>query len=198
MISVRTTAVLGLVATLLLISNTSAIAATASPAMRYQERRDTVIEKAETRQENRLERREEVEENMLERQGERQERRQERRDDFAERHAERLTNRFTFYYERLSTVMSKLKTRFEAMAKEGKNVAAAQAKLTEAQTALTKAKSLSDQAIAAFKSIDPAQYESQREVALKARDLAMQAREQFKTAVELLRESVKLAKEASV
>lgn len=170
---------------------TSSIALSASPVAAFN-RFETAMLNTEQRQENREARKAEIIENVEVR----QENRQERRDDFAQRHATRLSNRFGFYYDRLSTIMSKIETRFANLSEDGKDMSAAQAKLAEAKTALSSAKSYSDQAIAGFEAIVPAEYESQRTQALAARDLANNAREQFKLAVSLMKEAVQLAKKA--
>jgi len=181
---------------------TSSVALSASPALALT-RAETAAQNVEQRQENRearkveiIENAEQRQENRQENRDERQDNRQERRDDFAQRHATRLSNRFGFYYDRLSTIMSKIETRFANLSEDGKDMSAAQAKLAEAKTALSSAKSYSDQAIAGFEAIVPAEYESQRTQALAARDLANNAREQFKLAVSLMKEAVQLAKKA--
>lgn len=184
-----------------LVMTTAAPVALAQEGSTYQdrveERRTLFGENSQERQANREEIRTQVGENVQERQDTRQERRETRRDSVAQFHATRLTNRFGFYSQRLTNLIEKVDTKLSEMASEGKDVAAAQVKLDEAQSALNESKSLGSQAIAAFEAIEPAEYETQRDQALAARDLAQQARESYKEAVSLMKEAVKLAKGAN-
>jgi hypothetical protein len=136
--------------------------------------------------------REEAKENIQER----QEIREQRRSNTAQNHAERLSSRFGFYSQRLVNLTNKIKNRLEAMAADGKDVDTALAKINEAQDALDNAKLLGEKAVSEFSSIDPENYESQRDRALAAKTLADEAREEFKKAVSLMRESIKLAKDS--
>lgn len=124
-----------------------------------------------------------------------QEKRQEVRAKVAEVHANRLEKRFSFYYRRLSGLATKIENRLGIMAGNGKDVAAAQAKVDEAQVKLEEAKAAGDEAIAQFRAIDPDKYEAQRALALQARDMANEARSAFKAVWQLLKDAVALAKE---
>lgn len=153
-----------------------------------------LAQEGSTYQDRAAERQALFEENSQERQDTRQERRETRRDNIAQFHATRLSNRFGFYTQRLTNLIEKTDSKLTEMAGEGKDVAAAQAKLDEAEVALNEAKSLGNRAIAAFEAIEPAEYDVQRDSALAARDLAQQARESYIKAVSLMKEAVKLAK----
>lgn len=126
------------------------------------------------------------------RQEERVENRQERRADFAQNHANRIERRFNLYVDHLLNLASRIETRAQTMSKNGKNVSEALAKITEARTYIASAQIKGANAVSQFRSINPATYETQREIALSARDLAEAAREDFKTARELLREAVQI------
>lgn len=126
------------------------------------------------------------------REAERVTNRQERRADFAEQHAERIERRFNLYAEHLLNVASRIETRAQIMSKNGKNVSEALAKVTEARTYIDSAQVRGADAVSQFRSINPATYDAQREIALAARDLAEATREDFKTARDLLHEAVKI------
>jgi len=108
-------------------------------------------------------------------------------------HALRLQRRFEFYYQRLSDIGDKLATRLQTLANEGKDVTAAQANLTNALMLLEEAKEQADASIAKFNSIDPEQYQAQRQLALQARDEAQLARLSFQQVLIQLRQTVQLA-----
>ena len=148
----------------------------------------------ETRIENRQEVREEIRENREEVRELRQENRQEVRSVVAENHANRLERRFKFYYDRLSGIASRIQTRLDTLKSNGKDTTTALAKLTEAKTKLESAKTLGAQSVAAFRAIDPANFEEQKTEAKAARDLANQARAAFKDALALLKAVLKEVK----
>lgn len=165
------------------------VATAASPTgdtLRLEERKEQILDNSQERQDLRQERREQVQENSEER----QELRQERRDEIAMRHANRLGNRFSFYYQRLTTLISKFEAQLAELSAAGKDITAATAKLNEAKIALTSAKSLGDQAIAGFTAITPENYQDQQDQAIAARDQAQQAREKYVSTVQLLKETV--------
>lgn len=122
------------------------------------------------------------------------ENRQEVRSVVAENHANRLALRFNYYYERLSGIALRLETRLTTLAGEGKDTSSARQKLSEAKTKLESAKSLGDQAIAAFRAIDPTKFAEQKDQALAARDLAMRARTAFRESLGLLKSVLKEVK----
>jgi hypothetical protein len=148
----------------------------------------------ETKLENRQEIRDAVKSNREEIKEIRVENRQEVRSMVAENHANRLERRFRYYYQRLSGIATRIQQRLETQKSEGKDTTAALTKLQEAKSKLESAKSLSEQAVAAFRSIDPARFEEQKTQALGARDLANQARVTFKDALALLKTVLKEVK----
>lgn len=148
----------------------------------------------ETRMENRQEIKGEIKENRQEIKEMRVENRQEVRSVIAENHANRLERRFKYYYDRLSGIAKRIETRLATLKSQGKDTASADAKLTSAKTTLESAKSLADQAVAAFRAIDPAKFDEQKAEALAARDLANQARVAFKDALSLFKSVLKEVK----
>lgn len=140
------------------------------------------------RQEIRLD----IRDNRKEIRADRKENRQARRDLRAQKHGERLEARFGHYYTRLIAIATKIQERINKLKGEGRDITTAQTKLDEAKAKLESAKSLGAEAVAAFKAIDPAKYQEQREAALAARDKAKQARQAFQNTLKLLKESVKL------
>ncbi|MEO8581563.1 MAG: hypothetical protein ABI425_03175 [Patescibacteria group bacterium] len=146
-------------------------------------RREDNMEARVTKQEERIET---MKAKVTERAGERQE----RRTDMAQKHAGNLETRFNEMYKRLSTLASKIQTRINAVKAEGKDTAAAQTKLDAAKASLESAKSLGQEAITAFKGIDPAKYDEQRSKALAAKDKAEQARKAFMTALQDMKDAV--------
>ncbi len=111
---------------------------------------------------------------------------QERRADFAQQHTERLERRFALYAKQLLNVASRIETRAQTMSQNGKNTTEALAKVTEARLYITSAQNKGTDAVSQFRTIDPATYETQREIALSAKDLAEASREDFKTARDML------------
>lgn len=158
-----------------------------------------VGEAQQIRQEKTEKRREETEQKVQERRQETLEDRQlktaERRGALAQVHAEQLQRRFGFYYERLSGLIQKLEARLTALAQEGIDVVAAQNKLEAAKASLEEAKTLTDQAIAAFLEID-LESDTARVQVQTAKDLAKQAQERFRETVALAKEALRLAKSA--
>lgn len=138
-------------------------------------------QKVETRITERAEKKEAIREKFLE-----------QRSEVALVHATRLENHFTNYYNRLNSLAKKIQTRIDLAKSAGKNTTEAQEKLSTAITSLDSAKSLGEQAVAAFKAIDPEKYSEQRDQALAARDLAQNAKEEFRTALREMKEAVKL------
>ncbi len=148
----------------------------------------------DARMENRQEIREEVRENREEVRELRQENRQEVRSVVAENHANRLERRFKYYYDRLSGIATRLQKRLDTLESEGKDVGAAETKLSEAKAKLESAKTLGAQSVTAFRAIDPAKFEEQKAEAKAARDLAVQARTAFKDSLLLFKNVLKEAK----
>ena len=148
----------------------------------------------ETRMENRQEIKSEIMENRQEVKDMRVENHQEIRSLVAENHANRLERRFKFYYDRLSNIARRLETRLATLKSDGKDTSVADTKLTEATTKLETAKSLGEQAVSAFRAIDPAKFAEQKEQALAARDLANQARVAFKEALSIFKSVLKEVK----
>ncbi len=109
----------------------------------------------------------------------RQENRQETRSNVAENHANRLEKRFGLYYQRLSNIIERFQLRLAALKSTGIDTSTVSATLATAQTKLSDAKSKGEQAIAAFRAIDPAKFSEQKSQALAARDLANQARKLY-------------------
>lgn len=129
---------------------------------------------------------------VQERQTERVSNRQERRSDFAQQHADRIEHRFALYAEHLFNIANRIETRAQMMSNNGKNTTETLVKVSEARTFITSAQTKGAEAVNKFRSIDPATYDSQRDVALAAKDLAEAAREDYKTARDLLQEAVRL------
>ena len=117
---------------------------------------------------------------------------QERRSEFAQQHAERIERRYALYAERLLNLADRIEARAQILSADGTDVSAALAKVTEARTLIESAQSSGDEAVTEFRSIDPATYEEQRDVALAARDLAETSIADFKAARDLLQEAVRL------
>lgn len=122
------------------------------------------------------------------------EERQIERDERAEKHAERLQLRFTNYYDRLNKIIEKVQTRFANMKADGKDISLAQAKLDEAKTKLELAKTLGDESVSLFNSIEADKFEIQKEIALSAKNKANEARKAFIETHKLIKEAVKLGK----
>lgn len=105
-----------------------------------------------------------------------QEKLQENRDKRAENHANRLERRFKFYYERMSKIMDKFQKRIDYLKDQGKNVTAVQTKLDSAVAKLEEARKKGEEAISAFRAVDPTKWEEQKTQIKAARDLAILAR----------------------
>lgn len=181
----------GLVAILLLTHITPTFAE--NNGKTAEERQNALIE----RKEDLAQKREEKQEQLQERKDGIQQKTQETRAEILAKHAERLRHRFLeVYYDRFTKIIEKIQNRLTFMTGEGKDVAAAQAKLTEARTQLETAKSTTLAAIEQFQAVDGENYEAQKDQALKARDLAKQARDEFRGVLILIKEAVQLAKEA--
>lgn len=112
-----------------------------------------------------------------------QDKMQQNRNNIAAVHAFRLEKRFTFYYQRLTKIAEKIETRLQLLADEDIDVTSAQQSLANTLLLLEQAMEQSNIAIANFKSIDPTQYQTQRQLALQARDEAIKARQLFNQAL---------------
>lgn len=146
--------------------------------------------KRQEAQEERQEKKMEVKATIQQKREENQEKREARRSEVAQHHAERLEIRFTAYYDRLMKIADKIQTRIDTLKSEGHDTSGAQIKLDEAKASLASARTLSLEAVAKFKSIDPDNYESQRAVAMAAKETANEARDYYQKAVEQLKVSV--------
>jgi len=131
------------------------------------------------RQQIRQEVRQEIKQNVQERVEERQELRQTKRSNVAENHANRLERRFNFYYQRFNNIITRIETRISNLKTGGKDTSLVETKLTTAKSNLAAAKTKGDEAIAAFRAIDPAKFAEQKDKAFAARDLANAARQLF-------------------
>ena len=128
---------------------------------------------------------------------EQRENREERRSNVAENHANRLEKRFGFYFDRLNAIVARFNTRLSTLNSSDPAVVKIKAKLTLAKTKLLEAKTKGDEAIDAFRSIDPAKFAEQKAAALEARDLANSARKLYLEVHTLLKEAVKELKMVS-
>lgn len=146
-----------------------------------QERQEARVTVTELRNNQFEQRREEVRTQM-----------QERRADFAQLHADRIEFRFNIYTEHLLNLANRIEVRAQMMSNNGKNTTEALEKVTEARTYIAAAQANGEDAVSKFRSIDPANYETQREIALAARDLADSARVEFVTALDLLHDAVRI------
>ncbi|MBD3250681.1 MAG: hypothetical protein GF381_03895 [Candidatus Pacebacteria bacterium] len=119
--------------------------------------------------------------------------RQQARERLAEIHARRLQRRFNFYYQRLTKLAEKLQTRLNQLELNPEVEQQVQEKLNQAFAYLETAQAQAETSVELFESIDPDQYQAQRQIALQARDQAMTARNNFRSALVELKEAVKLA-----
>jgi hypothetical protein len=114
-----------------------------------------------------------------------QEKRTEVRAKVSEVHGRRLKHNFGVYYQRLSKIIDRLQERLTVLSGQGKDTAAVEEKLTDAETMLTAANAKAETAVTAFLS-EPAQ--DQRASALAARDVAKEARAEFMAVLQLLKQ----------
>lgn len=142
---------------------------------------------AESPRESRESRREEIQENRAER----AETRQEARSQVAENHASRLERRFNHYYKRLTNILERFQKRLDYLNSQDKEVGSIQAKLDTIKAKLAGAKTAGDEAIAAFKAIEPGSWEEQKSALQTARDLANKARDLYKEVHTLLKSALK-------
>ncbi len=126
-----------------------------------------------------------------------QEVKQEVRSNVAEKHASRLEKRFSSYYIRLNNIITRFQTRLDMLRVEGKIIAPTQTKLDLAKAKLAQAKTMGDEAIMAFKAIDPVKFSEQKTEAFAARDTAKLARELFQETHNLLKDALKELKTIS-
>ena len=119
------------------------------------------------------------------------------RSKVAENHANRLERRFKFYYERLSRIMDKFQARIEYLKTQDKDTTVVQTKLDAAKAKLEAAKVKGEEAVAAFRAIEPGKWEEQKPEMLAARDLSEDARKLFKESFGLLKDALKELKNIS-
>lgn len=145
----------------------------------------------------RQELRNEMKEERSERRKEIQTARQEFRSDVAENHAARLERRFGLYSTRFTGIFTRFQSRIDILKNEGKDTALVQTKLDAAKLKLDEAETKGKEAVAAFRAIDPAKFEEQKEKAFAARDLAVSARKLFVDTHNLLKDALKELKNIS-
>jgi hypothetical protein len=122
---------------------------------------------------------------------------QEMRSTVAENHANRLSRRFAFYHARLSNIIMRFEKRLDVLKADGKDVSTVSTKLAAVKAKLAEAKAKGDEAVSAFKAIDPAKFSEQKTEALAARDLANAARKLFMETHTLLKDALKSLKAIS-
>jgi len=115
------------------------------------------------------------------------ENRQEQRNKVAENHANRLERRFKFYFERMSKIIDKFQQRLEYLKEQEKDVTKVQTKLDAAKAKLNEAQAKGEEAVTAFRMIDPTKWSEQKTQIMAARDLATAARTLYLEAKELLK-----------
>lgn len=120
-----------------------------------------------------------------------QDKRGEVRTKVAAVHGRRLKHRFGVYFARLSNIIDRLQERLTLLKAQGKDTAAAEEKLTDAEAQLAAAKTKAETATNAFLSEEAAQ---QRETALQARDIANEARGDFMDVFQIIKEVVRMMK----
>lgn len=120
----------------------------------------------------------------------RMEERQEKRSALAQKHAANLELQFNNHFTRLMTIASKIQTRIDILKTEGKDTSTAQTKLDAAKASLESAKSLGQDAVAAFTAIEGTTADEQRAQATAAKEKAMAAREALMAALKSLKEAV--------
>lgn len=116
---------------------------------------------------------------------------QEWREKIAENHANRLERRFKFYYERMIMITERFQKRIDTLKEAGKDTANVQSKLDSTKTKLEEARKKGEEAVTAFRTIDPAKWNEQKTQIMAARDLAMNARKLYFEARELLKVALK-------
>ncbi len=111
-------------------------------------------------------------------------------------HVTRLKRRYQIYYQRLTAIGEKLEQRLNLLEQERQmDMTAAREQLDEALIELEQARIQGEEAIEGFESIDPEQYENQRQLAFQARDLGLQATQQFRETLRLMLNAVRSAME---
>lgn len=168
-----------LLSLIFLFSTTTVNAEETQDPSTFQERQNARVTKVQERKET-------IETRVTER----AENRQDRRASIAENHANRLENRFGIYSDRLTAILEKIQTRLEKAQEEGGNTTAARQYIQSANTSLVAANAYASQAVTTFRSIDPAKYEEQRNIALQAKTLAEQARQEYSKAQTALKSAV--------
>lgn len=105
-------------------------------------------------------------------------------------HAMRIQKRYTFYYQRLTSISEKIETRLEKLAEEGKDVTQGQERLADALKLLEQAMEKAETAQEGFNNVEPEDYQAQRRIALQARDDALQAQALFMQTLLEMRQAV--------
>ncbi len=119
------------------------------------------------------------------------------RSNVAENHANRLEKRFSFYFDRLTAIIVRFNTRLDSLNAKDPVVINLRSKLTTANTKLIEAKTKGDEAVDAFRGIDPSAFSEQKAAVLAARDMANSARKLFVEVHVLLKEAIKTLKTIS-
>ncbi len=124
-----------------------------------------------------------------------EERRQSRRAERVMVHANRVEARFEVYTDRLEKLIVKLQARIDTSAKEGKDIAAAQAKLDEASDAYQDSQVVAADVVEQLKVLGQDTNMSVEDLRAKAAELIKSAHDSFKGVTALIKESIVLLKQ---
>lgn len=172
--------------TVLLLAPTLAMAESDENVTKRRPDRPSQVEILEIRQEQKGVR-EEVKEKM-----------EEFRSKVAENHANRLERRFKFYANRLNNIIARFQTRLDILSKdEKKNTTDAKAKLDATSALLVKAIAAGENAVKAFRAIDPTKFSEQKTARIAAQSLAKDALKLFKDTNDALKLALKALKAIS-
>lgn len=134
-----------------------------------------------------------------------QEKKLEQRSDVAAKHTINMEKRFSFYSERLDSMISKFQGKLDLMTESGLDTALAQEKLNAAADQLVIAIEQANTAITEFAAIEPADFASQQELSKAAQAAAKTARDSYKAvhmklveALEIMEELMGVEEEAEV
>lgn len=109
----------------------------------------------------------------------------------AQNHSTRLANRFKFYENRLTAIITRFQSRLDILKQEGVSVSSVQAKLDLVKDKLQDAVTQGGKAIVAFESIQSGTLVEQRTALLSAKELADEARGLFRETHELLKQALR-------